>query len=140
MRKQLLILLCAFLPVFLFAQGPRNWTDKELMQPADLAKVLGKKEQPVIISVGPGAPIPHSVSVGMTNEAEGISSLKKQLAKVPKNQKLVIYCGCCPFEHCPNVRPAISTLKQLHYTNYFLLNLPNNIRTDWINKGYPTNN
>ena len=75
----------------------------------------------------------------MTNDAEGVSNLKKELAKLPKDKEVVIYCGCCPFAHCPNVRPAIAALKELKFTNYYLLNLPNNIRTDWINKGYPTN-
>ncbi|MGV3527719.1 MAG: rhodanese-like domain-containing protein [Flavisolibacter sp.] len=138
MSKAILFLF-AFLPLTMCAQQPQNWTGKQLMQPAELAKVIGKKDQPVTISVGPAALIPNSVDVGMTNDAEGVSNLKKELAKLPKDKEVVIYCGCCPFAHCPNVRPAIAALKELKFTNYYLLNLPNNIRTDWINKGYPTN-
>ena len=138
MSKAILFLF-AFLPLAMCAQQPQNWTGKQLMQPAELAKVIGKKDQPVTISVGPAALIPNSVDVGMTNDAEGVSNLKKELAKLPKDKEVVIYCGCCPFAHCPNVRPAIAALKELKFTNYYLLNLPNNIRTDWINKGYPTN-
>ena len=63
---------------------------------------------------------------------------KEQLKKLPKNKRVVIYCGCCPFEHCPNVRPAIQLLKQMKFTNYRLLDLPKNIKIDWIDKGYPT--
>ena len=57
---------------------------------------------------------------------------------IPKDTKVVVYCGCCPFEHCPNVRPAIDVLKEMKFTNYYLLNLSHNLKTDWIDKGYPT--
>jgi len=49
----------------------------------------------------------------------------------------VIYCGCCPFEHCPNVRPAFQLLNEMKFTNQKLLNLSTNLKTDWIDKGYP---
>jgi hypothetical protein len=35
------------------------------------------------------------------------------------------------------VRPAIDALKEMKFTNYYLLDLPNNIKKDWIDKGYP---
>ena len=120
------------------AQNPVNWTEKQLMEPADLAGTLAsKKEVPFIVSVGPGAIIPGSVSAGMTSTPEGLKKLKAELQSQPKNKKVVVYCGCCPFEHCPNVRPAIEVLKGMGFTNYFLLDLPSNIKKDWIDKGYP---
>jgi hypothetical protein len=120
------------------AQNPVNWTAKQLIEPSDLAGAIqAKKDVPVIISVGPGATIPQSIPIGMVNEKEGMEKLKQQLAQTPKDKKVVVYCGCCPFEHCPNVRPAINTLKELKFTNYYLLNLPSNIKKDWIEKGYP---
>lgn len=126
--------------LLMLAQNPVNWTEKQLMQPADLAATLQSgKSLPVIFSVGPGAVIPHSIDIGMTREAGNLQKLKDQLAKLPKNTKIVVYCGCCPFEHCPNVRPAIALLKDMQFTNYFLLNIPKNIKTDWIEKGYPVN-
>ncbi|WP_243745697.1 rhodanese-like domain-containing protein [Segetibacter sp. 3557_3] len=124
-----------------WSQAAENWTSKQLIEPAALAKMItDKRDVPVIISVGPGAPIPGSVNVGMVNNAEGIGKLKKELAGVSKQAGIVIYCGCCPFEHCPNVRPAIDMLKQMQFTGYQLLNIPNNIKKDWIDKGYPTTN
>jgi hypothetical protein len=36
------------------------------------------------------------------------------------------------------VRPAIAALKTLQFSNYKLLNLPKNLKADWIDKGYPT--
>lgn len=120
------------------AQTNKNWNSKQLLEPSELATLINsKKELPLIISVGPGAYIEHSVDIGMVDNAEGIEKLKKELSNHPAKTKIVIYCGCCPFEHCPNVRPAIEALKTMHFSNYYLLNLPHNIKTDWINKGYP---
>lgn len=120
------------------AQNPINWTRKQLIEPSQLADAITTKtDVPVIISVGPGATIPNSVDAGMCSTEEGLNKLKTQLNSITKNQKIVIYCGCCPFERCPNVRPAIDVLKQMNFTNYFLLNLPHNIKIDWIDLGYP---
>ena len=108
------------------------------MEPSDLAGTLqAKKDVPVIISVGPGATIPQSIAIGMVNEKDGIEKLRQQLVKIPRDKKVVVYCGCCPFEHCPNVRPAINALKEMRFTNYYLLNIPSNMKKDWIDKGYP---
>ncbi len=122
----------------LSAQNPENWTTKQLIEPSELAQVLqAEKDLPVIISVGPGATIPHSIETGTVKDQENLDKFKKELSTVPKEYKIVIYCGCCPFEHCPNVRPAIAVLKDMKFTNYQLLNLPHNIKADWIDKGYP---
>lgn len=136
--KLFILLFVLFLGLGSYAQNPVNWTEKQLIEPADLADAITtEKDAPVIISIGPGAIIPNSVDVGMVNNAEGLQKLKAQLKTFDKDKKIVIYCGCCPFEHCPNVRPAIDALKEMKFTNYYLLNLPHNIKTDWIDKGYP---
>lgn len=127
-----------FIGIKVKAQNPENWTPKQLIEPAELATALnGKKDLPVIVSVGPGATIPNSIAVGMVNNPEGLDKLKAQLKTIAKDKKIVVYCGCCPFEHCPNVRPAITLLKEMKFTNYYLLNIPHNIKRDWIDKGYP---
>lgn len=121
------------------AQNTPNWTDEQLMQPAVLAKAITEKEAlPLIISVGPGALIPHSEDIGPANEAVNESALKALLASKKKDTKVVVYCGCCPFDRCPNVRPAIQALKDAGFAQYYLLNLKTNLKTDWIDKGYPT--
>lgn len=138
MIKLFVLLFVLFLGIESYAQNSINWTEKQLEEPANLAKAItAKKNVPVIVSIGPGATIPNSIDVGMVNSAEGLQKLKAQLKKLDKDKKVVIYCGCCPFEHCPNVRPAIDALKELKFTNYYLLNLPHNIKRDWIDKGYP---
>ena len=137
-------LLASVLILFAFQQckaqepKPENWTSEQLMQPADLAQALNdNKNIPLIYCVGPGVVIPHSIDIGMTDKPENIQKLKDSLKKVNRDANIVIYCGCCPFDGCPNVRPAIALLKQMKFTNYHLLNLPHNIKTDWISKGYP---
>ncbi len=121
------------------AQMPENWTSKQLIEPSELASIIKtEKAIPVIFSVGPAATIPHSIDIGMVKDKANLDKLKKELSQLPKQTKIVVYCGCCPFDHCPNVRPAIEVLKEMKFANYYLLNLPHNVKTDWINKGYPT--
>lgn len=121
------------------AQQVNNWTKEQLMAPALLAKNIKENKQlPIILSVGPMALIPHSTDLGAASETENLEKLKKELSKLPKDTSIVIYCGCCPFPRCPNVRPAIELLKKMNFTNFHLLNLPVSIKADWIDKGYPT--
>lgn len=120
------------------AQKPENWTKDQLREPADLAKTIeSNKGLPLIYCVGPGVVIPNSINIGMTNKEENLQKFKDSVSTLPRNTNIVIYCGCCPFEHCPNVRPAIALLQKMKFTNYHLLDLPHNIKTDWIAKGYP---
>ena len=115
------------------------WTQQQLLNPADLAKTLNnpKSSQPLIFCVGPQAVIKSSIYIGPTRSKENLDKLKLRLTKLPKNTPIVIYCGCCPFSRCPNVRPAIELLKSMHFSNYKLLNLPQNVKVDWIDPGYP---
>jgi len=111
------------------------------MAPADLAAIITSTSEtkPVILSIGPSAYIKGSIDIGDVKEKVNLDKLKEQVKKHPKNTDIVIYCGCCPFEHCPNIRPAFELLAKLKFTNYKLLNLEHNIKIDWINKGYPRN-
>jgi hypothetical protein len=59
------------------------------------------------------------------------------LSTLPKDANIVIYCGCCPFVKCPNIRPAFTLLNKMGFKKHKLLNLSHNVKTDWIDKGYP---
>lgn len=123
-----------------FSQKPENWTREQLMEPAQLAAQLkAVDKQPAIFSVGPGAVIASSVDIGSVSNKDNLDKFRQQLKSLPKNAAIVVYCGCCPFEHCPNVRPAIDALRDMKFTNYKLLNLAHNAKTDWLDKGYPSN-
>ncbi len=123
------------------AQKPENWTKDQLTEPAALAKtIVSNQNIPLIYCVGPGVVIPHSIDIGMASDEKNLAAFKDSLRNLPRDTNIVIYCGCCPFDHCPNVRPAIALLQQMKFTNYHLLDLPHNIKTDWISKGYPQAN
>lgn len=116
------------------------WNANQLLAPAELAKTMNDNllPQPIIICVGPGALIKNSINIGSTHDEQNLQKLKEKLALFPKNANIVIYCGCCPFEHCPNIRPAFKLLNDMHFTDQKLLNLEHNLKVDWIDKGYPS--
>ena len=120
-------------------QADEPWTDKELKDPAALAASLSdpKAPQPVLLNIGPVQQIKGAVLIGAASVKENLDKLKQHLAKVPKDKEIIIYCGCCPFRRCPNVRPAFDLLKKLKFTKPRLLNLPTSLNEDWISKGYP---
>lgn len=142
--KSLVIVLCLMSSIA-FAQHPVSsggkepWTADQLLAPAKLAAMLNdaKVTPPVIISVSPSPVIPGSIDVGPANDKANLEKLKTHLKSIPTNSEVVLYCGCCPFERCPNVRPAFSLLNEMGFKNHKLLDLPNNVKIDWINKGYP---
>lgn len=78
--------------------------------------------------------------MGPAKEKENLEKFRQQLIKLPKDAQIIIYCGCCPFEHCPNIRPAFSLLNEMKFTNQKLLNLTHNIKIDWIDHNYPVAN
>lgn len=119
--------------------GQEPWTEQQLIQPEDLAKKLNdeKANKPIILSVGPGGGIKGSIEFGSAKEKENIEKLKAYLTKLPKDAEIVIYCGCCPFAPCPNIRPSFHLLSEMKFTNHKLLNLSHNLKADWIDKGYP---
>ena len=148
MQTKILIFLFVSIATSVFAtnefssQGQNDpWTVQQLLAPADLAKVLNnpKSPQPLVFSIGMQAIIKGSIDIGPTMRAENLNVLKQKLNKLPKNSQIVVYCGCCPFSRCPNIRPAMELLKNMQFTNYKLLNLPDNVKVDWIDKDYPMN-
>jgi thiosulfate/3-mercaptopyruvate sulfurtransferase len=120
-------------------QADEPWTDKDLKDPAGLAATIEdpKAAKPVIFNIGPVQQIKGAIEIGPTSADKNMEKLKEQLAKLPKDKEVIIYCGCCPFQRCPNVRPAFELLKKLKFTKGKLLNLPTSLNEDWISKGYP---
>jgi len=120
-------------------QTKTPWTEKQLIEPATLAAIIKNTsvKQPVIYSIGFGAGIKNSIIEGPSSDTANLNKWKAALDKLPRNSDIVIYCGCCPFEHCPNVRPAFALLNSMGFTNHKLLNLSHNLKADWIDKGFP---
>jgi thiosulfate/3-mercaptopyruvate sulfurtransferase len=120
-------------------QSDEPWTEKQLKDPAALAATIAdaKAPQPVIFNIGPVQQIKGSIAIGPAKSQANLDKLKQQLAKLPKDKEVIIYCGCCPYSRCPNVRPAFELLQKMKFKNGKLLNLPSNLNDDWISKGYP---
>ncbi len=138
--------------LFVFAASARlaiaspadPWTAAQTVQPAQLAEELKqiKDPSPLVIYVGVrtlynGAHIPGAVFYGPGSTEQGITELKKYAATLPKNSDVVVYCGCCPLEQCPNLRPAFSAIRDLGFARLRVLILPTSFNTDWAEKGYP---
>lgn len=115
------------------------WTKQQLMEPSALVAMLAntKVQKPHIYNIGVVENIQGAKNMGAASEKENLDKFKKAIMGLPKNSTVVIYCGCCPFSRCPNIRPAFKAMQLAGFKNGFLLNIPNNIKTDWINKGYP---
>ncbi len=118
---------------------PNLWRAKDLINPSDLAEILTNKnnKRPVIFNIGVVEDIKGAKRLGAANKKDNLEKLKDNLNILPKNTAVVIYCGCCPFEKCPNIRPAFTLLKDMGFSNGKLLNIPVNLQQNWINKGYP---
>ena len=122
-----------------FSQNEQEpWTSKQLLEPAKLAEMInGGNDKPLIIDIGPAGVIKGSVEIGAAHDKAKLDKLKELLSSENKERLIVIYCGCCPYKNCPNVRPAFSLLNSLKFTNHWLLDLPHNLKVDWISQGYP---
>ena len=110
----------------------------------ELVQILKSSQtKPLLFHVGPHmlyqqAHVPDSEFLGQGSTPEGQQNLRNRVASLPKKSAIVLYCGCCPWSHCPNMNPAYDTLKQLGFTNVKVLYIPNNFGADWVYKGYPT--
>jgi thiosulfate/3-mercaptopyruvate sulfurtransferase len=121
------------------------WTDAQVLHAADLVpEIAGSKgvNSPTIIYVGfrtlfEGGHIPEASFHGTASKEEGLAELKKWVNLLPRSTNVVIYCGCCPFDHCPNIRPAYTALHDMGFTHVRVLVLPTSFAADWVEKGYP---
>jgi len=106
-----------------------------------LLKSAGK-ERPTVLQVGSRvmfdqAHIPGAEYAGPGSKPAGIQSLESVVASLPKDKSIVLYCGCCPWDRCPNVSPAYNRLHKLGFTKVKVLYIANNFGDDWVAKGYP---
>lgn len=132
-----LVLVC--ITISCIAQPAESWKPQQLMEPALLAAIINNPSaaKPLIISIGPSGLIKGATDIGPANDKANLEELTILLAKQDKHRAIILYCGCCPFKNCPNIRPAFALLNSLQFKNHSLLNLPRNLKSDWIDKGYP---
>jgi len=151
-HKRFTVIFGIMLAVPIFAM--QNWAQPipngaaisgtPLIDPDDLVKILQspKGEKPLMIQVGSHvlyeqAHIPGSEYIGPASREVGILQLRKRVEALPRNKFIVLYCGCCPWSHCPNINPADEALHALGFTNVKLLYISDNFGANWVDKGYP---
>lgn len=124
------------------AETDKGIPSQSLLQPAELVQLLRASDKPLILQIGSHvlyaeAHVPGSEYVGAAGTSAGLQALRDRVSSLAKEQAIVIYCGCCPWGHCPNIRPAYEQLQSLGFTHVKALSLPENFGADWVDKGYP---
>lgn len=141
-----IVALLALTSVLSFGQDQSDpWPPSSLLEPSAIAAMLTAKgaATPVVFYVGfpnlyTGAHVRGATLQGPGSKPAGLESLRKAAAGLPQSQPVVIYCGCCPFDRCPNIRPAYRVLKEQGFNDIRVMKIPTNLHTDWVAKGYPT--
>ena len=120
------------------------WTSKEVTQPGQLAAMLASHsaKKPVILQVGfavlyRSKHIPGAIFSGPASTPQGLQALKQVAARLPKNAEIYVYCGCCPIDKCPNIRPAFEALQSMGFTHLHVVMLQTSFGQDWVAHGYP---
>lgn len=142
-RAAILIAAIPFLAALTFAADP--WKPAQVIEAEALAKQLARPSgaRPLILQVGfktlyGEGHIPGAKYCGPANDEAGLQNLKECVTKTPRTREIVIYCGCCPWQQCPNVRPAFRALAAMGFRRVEVLNIPQNYGQDWVAKGFPT--
>ena len=113
------------------------WKPAELLGPAKLAGFIKAGTAPLICNIGSAEDIVDAKHIGPVSEPKFHNKFKIMIAGLAKDKPIVIYCGCCALAKCPNVRPAYLELKAAGFTNIIVLNLAVNLKTNWIDMGFP---
>ncbi len=119
------------------------WRPGDVLSPKQLDRSLHGAKKPVVVSVGfeflfKTSHIPGAVFKGSAKDAAGIDSLKAWAKNLDRKGEIVLYCGCCPWKECPNIRPAFAALKAMGFTRLKVMEIGQDFHTDWVKQGYPT--
>jgi rhodanese-related sulfurtransferase len=118
--------------------------EAQLLKPEALLPLLQVKgaDKPLLLQVGSHmlfaqAHIPDSEYAGPGSQPAGLQQLQTRVNPLQRKKLIVLYCGCCPWNRCPNLGPAFAKLREMGFTNVKVLYLANNFGADWADKGYP---
>lgn len=147
----LLVLFCVLISSHLQAQfapiptaSALSIPEAQWLKPEALVHMQQTKgiDKPLILQVGSRmlfaqAHIPGSEYIGPGSQPAGIQQLQNRVNALPRKKLIVLYCGCCPLNRCPNLGPAFAKLSEMGFTNVKVLYLADNFGADWADKGYP---
>lgn len=116
----------------------------QLLQPEELNRLLqtGDSDKPLVLQIGSHvlyaeSHIQGAEYAGPGSQPAGLQQLQQRVASLSRQTFIVLYCGCCPWNRCPNVGPAFWQLHDLGFTRVKVLYIADNLGADWVNKGYP---
>jgi len=137
--KKILTLVLIIISVTVASAQQVIWKKEQLMPTSEMAEKIktNAKDKPLLFNVGPMENIKGAVFVGRGTSVSSIDKMKSTLSMENKNRTVVVYCGCCSYASCPNIKPAYDALISLGFKNAKVLELPEGIKPDWVAKGYP---
>ena len=138
--KHGIAVLVVLLATIAQAQSAKTIDPKYLMEPTNLVGILLQK--PIVLNVGPRsiynqAHVPGAEYVGMTSQPDGMKALRERAKKLSKDKLIVLYCGCCPWDVCPNVAPALNELNAMGFKKLRVVHIAQNFGHDWVEMGFP---
>ena len=140
----LIILVAGFLSPAVRAQSATTIPSTALVQPrAFHEEIQAHPHGYLILQVGSRvlfneAHIPGAEYAGPASEPAGLEALRVRVGMMPRSRAIVLYCGCCPWDHCPNIAPAWDLLHGMGFTHVRVLYLADNFGADWASHGYKT--
>lgn len=126
------------------ASSAESIPDGVRLNPEQLAATLrAKGTHLLVLQVGSRvlfdeAHIAGAEYAGPAGQPQGLAALRSRVRSLPKSQAIVLYCGCCPWDRCPNIGPAYRALSGMGFTNLRVLYLAHNFGDDWVNRGFPS--
>lgn len=129
---------------FAGSAGPVSATEiakDQIIQPDQLNRELQAHAPALIFQVGSKvlfdeAHIPGAEYAGPGSRPEGLEALRDHVAKLPRSKAIVLYCGCCPWDRCPNVGLAWRLLREMGFTQVKVMYIADNFGANWVSKGY----
>jgi thiosulfate/3-mercaptopyruvate sulfurtransferase len=113
------------------------------IEPEELHRALQPSDHPapLVLQVGSHmlyaeAHIQGAEYVGPASQPAGLAMLRHRVESLARDRAIVLYCGCCPWNRCPNIAPALQLLREMGFTNAKVLHIDQNFGVDWVRKGY----
>ena len=116
------------------------WKKEQLVKPEQLAEELkpANANKPLVYNVGPMGQIKGAVKIGAVSDPKGLQKFNETIATLTdKNRPIVVYCGCCTSQNCPNIRPAFKALHDNGFKHIRVLEIEHGYVEDWQGKGFP---
>ena len=78
-----------------------------------------------------------AIYAGPASQPQGLTNLRSAVSGLSKASPILLYCGCCPWSHCPNIAPAWNALHSMGFQHVRVIEIADNFGDDWVAKGYP---